>query len=123
MRGRVGVLDGLHLVEHEEVEAPAAELLDPAAHDAVGRQRDSRPGVEACQLVAPVIEHRGWADHEHACAWIRQGHGANEGDGLMRLAETHVIAKEAAEAVLLEQPEPVVAGLLVAIEVHAERRG
>ena len=28
VRGRVGVLDGLHLIEHHQVEAPAAELLE-----------------------------------------------------------------------------------------------
>ena len=40
VRRGVGVLDGLHLVEDDEIEAPAAELLDARAHEAVRRQRD-----------------------------------------------------------------------------------
>ena len=41
----------------------------------------------------------------------------------MRLAEPHVVAEQSAETVLLQEPEPLVAGLLIAVEVDAERGG
>ncbi len=120
VRGRIGVLDGLHLVEHEKVETPPAELLDAAAHHPVRRERHVRPRRIARQLLAPMVEHRRRADHEYARAGDRRRHRADECDCLMRLAETHVVAQQRAETVLVQEPQPVIAGLLVAVEVHPQ---
>src|SRR5688572_31067626 len=44
--------------------------------------------------------------------------GADQREGLIRLAKAHAVAEQAAEPVLLEQPEPVIAGVLIRSEEH-----
>ena len=70
-----------------------------------------------------MIDERGGADDEDGERRIGLRQRGDERDGLMRLAEAHVVAEQAAEAVLLQEPQPLIAGLLIRVQIESERRG
>ncbi len=79
---------------------------------------------EARSLEAPVVDDtRRCHDEERANVRIALNGATDQGQRLERLAEAHVVGEDPAEAVVLEEREPAVAGTLVGPQLRDETRG
>ena len=134
----VGVLDVLRLVQHHQVPG----LLQPAlaitlqqrirrdhqimaGHVGGGlvpvlamQHQGTEFGREAAGLAPPVAHHADWGDHEHrpvqpAGLLFHQ----DVGQGLQRLAQSHVVGQDAIEPVCAQKLQPLQALLLVRPQV------
>ena len=127
---RLAVLDGLRLVEHDDAPADFAERLDFALEQTVGddhqrRRRGFREHFSAVPLpendrlerrrepfalLQPIVAD-GCRRDDQGGAFLRLG--GDEGEGLKRFAETHVIGETSARAPGVKSGKPLEAFDLV----------
>ena len=147
--GGVGgdVLHGLRLVEDDHVEGDLLQPREVAPDQAVGREHDvgvpevggalragvggdRQPREELADLALPV-EEQARGDHDQVrppAAAARGAHqafldAAEQDDRLQRLAEAHVVGEAGAEAVLVEEGQPVPALPLIGAQRRPQPGG
>ena len=110
---------------HDDIGAPhQLRQVDPAAGRGLGDRDHPQSGSEFRAFRRPVADHTGRRHHQE-----RLGIGAfeprmaDQGEGLHRLTQTHVVGEHAAESVVVQEREPVEAVLLIRPEGGLQRRG
>src|SRR5579883_1225154 len=127
----VDVLDGLALVEHDDVPVLLRDQLGVEAKHGVRHESDlgggvdptlrslvdrrTQTGAEAVDLVDPVVDDALRAHDEHAAA--------KDADRLQRLAEAHVVGQHGAELRVAQERKPVHTLLLIWAEIRVEALG
>ncbi len=146
------VLDELRLVEHESAPREHVELVEVEPEQGVGHHDDVGPprrlghaGAtargrlgdgqdrerrgEPTDLRRPVVDHARGGDDEPGRLGVATRTGGlvarigDQGDGLQRLAQPHVVGEHSAEAVVAQVGEPGVAVGLVAAQRGLHARG
>jgi hypothetical protein len=137
------VLDGLGLVEDDEMPVLCEKHIAIAEEQRIGGEHQIggsnvtegagplRPvqgeqtqlRSEPCRLGAPVRPHAGRADHkarpiQPAGLFLHE----NVGESLHRLAQAHVVGKDAAQAVAVQELQPIQPRLLIGAEDRPEVR-
>ena len=64
-----------------------------------------------------MVDHRGGADDEVGVLFIDVGGGGEQRHRLVGFSESHLVAEEPRESVVIEEPKPADAGLLIRAEV------
>jgi hypothetical protein len=134
VRLRLGILDELGLVHHQQVPVVCQQGLAVAHQQRIGGQHQVGPGDVAEQLgailamqdqhletggelrrfVAPVGHQAGGGDHQAGPVGAsRSLFQVQVGQGLHRLAQAHVVGEDAGEAVFAQELQPVEADLLI----------
>lgn len=121
------VLQILDFIKHGKRESGSAERRNVVAQDAVGGHQHLGPPKRAFQiplaaviggrlqgrrvfvdLVHPMADDSGGAnDKKRLFAFIALPERDHQRHGLVCLAQSHVVAKQAREAVLVQETEPV----------------
>ena len=141
-----GVFDVLGLVQHAAVKFLLRVVPDVLPQQLIGRDPHIRVcpvpqglplgggakdqpvgqlGGEFCQLLAPVVDQRGGADHQRGFSCGFLGNRCQKRDDLQRLAKAHFVRQNAAKAVAFQGFQPLKAGFLIGPEYrfHALRQG
>ena len=138
----LGVFDELGFVEDGELEGVLLEFFDIALEESeggdddvgvgdggvgfgtlgAGEGKDAQAGGELFGFGGPVRDHGGGGDDEGGGDFTAFA-SEEEGEGLDRFAEAHVVGEDAVEVVLGEGGHPFVADLLVGAEVGLQAFG
>ena len=135
------VLDGLGLVEDHEMPVLCEKNIAITEEQRIGGEHQIGGGNitegagtlwpvqgeqmqmrgKTCRLGAPVRPHARRADHEArtiqaSCLFLHE----NVGEGLHRLAQAHVVGKDATQAVAVQELQPIQPSLLIGAKYCCE---